>query len=56
MQKALQASATVKSDTTIIKRIRTTNYIVGIHYSETSKEDVKDKILRLIKDDIASGL
>ena len=56
MQKASPVSTNVKSGTTIIKRIRTTNYIVGIHYSETSKEDVKDKILRLIKDDIASGL
>ena len=39
---------------TITKRIRTTNYIVGIHFSATSKENIEDKILRLIKNDIAS--
>jgi len=38
---------------TIKKRIRTTNYIVGIHFSTTSDESVRDKVLRLIKNDMA---
>jgi len=43
-----------KSNLTITKRTRSTNYIVGIHFSATSKENIEDKILRLIKNDIAS--
>lgn len=44
-----------KNSLTIKKRIGSTNYIVGVHFSDTSKETVKDKILRLIKNEIASG-
>ncbi|MCL1852819.1 MAG: transposon-encoded TnpW family protein [Peptococcaceae bacterium] len=43
-----------KSNLTITKRIRTTNYIVGVHFNATGKENIKDKILRLIKNDIAN--
>ena len=39
---------------TITKKIRTTKYIVGIYFCETAKESVSDKILRLIKNDIAN--
>ncbi|MCL1883447.1 MAG: transposon-encoded TnpW family protein [Defluviitaleaceae bacterium] len=42
------------NSTTITKRIRTTNYIVGIHFSTTAKESVSDKILRLIKSEITN--
>ena len=31
------------------KRIGSTNYIVSIHFSRTSKETLNDKILRLVK-------
>ena len=40
---------------TITKRIRTTDYIVGIHFSTTSKENIKDKVFRLIKNEIANS-
>ena len=39
---------------TFAKKIRTTKYIVGVHFCETAKESVSDKILRLIKNDIAN--
>ena len=47
------ASEETKNNLTFKKRIRTTNYIVGVHFSTTAKENVSDKILRLIKNDIA---
>ena len=44
-----------KNSPTFKKRIRTTNYIIGIHFSTTAKENVSDKVLRLIKSDIAKS-
>jgi len=40
---------------TFKKRIRTTNYIIGIYFSTTEKEGVNDKVLRLIKSDIVKS-
>jgi hypothetical protein len=37
---------------TIIKRIGRTKFIVNIHFSERAKENVNDKFLRLIKNDL----
>ena len=37
------------------KRIGTTTYQVAVHFSKTSKETIKDKIMRLIKNDTANG-
>jgi hypothetical protein len=37
------------------KRIGSTNYCVSVHFSKTSKETMDDKILRLIKNEAASG-
>ena len=37
------------------KRIGTTTYRVSVHFSKTSRETVNDKILRLIKNEAASG-
>ncbi|MGE5494660.1 MAG: transposon-encoded TnpW family protein [Burkholderiales bacterium] len=37
------------------KRIGSTTYRVSVHFSKTSRETVKDKILRLIKNEAASG-
>ena len=36
---------------TMTRRIGSTVYNVTIHFSETSKEDMNDKIIRLIKND-----
>jgi len=33
----------------LTKRIGTTNYKVNVHFSETSKETIGDKIIRLIQ-------
>ena len=33
------------------KRIGSTAYLVSVHFSQTSKETLEDKILRLIKND-----
>jgi hypothetical protein len=38
---------------TFRKRIGSTNYIVSVYFSETSKETFEDKVLRLIKLDAA---
>lgn len=37
------------------KRIGSTTYRVSVHFSKTSRETVNDKILRLIKNEAASG-
>lgn len=51
---------TLKGDTTktftanppkITKRIGGTTYVVSIHYSQTSRENINDKITRLIKNE-----
>ena len=43
------------NSTVITKRVRTTNYIVGIHFSVTNKESVSDKMLRLIKAEVSKS-
>lgn len=55
MRKPAPENPSTRSGATIVKRVRTTDYIVSIHYSDIGREDVKDKILRLIKNDIANG-
>lgn len=35
----------------ICRRIGSTTYRVNVHFSETSRENINDKILRLIKND-----
>ena len=37
------------------RRIGSTTYRVSVHFSKTSRETVNDKILRLIKNEAASG-
>jgi hypothetical protein len=39
---------------TFKKRIRTTNYIVNVHFNTTNKENLNDKIFRLIKNDMTN--
>ena len=46
---------TAPNGATITKRIGRTNFIVNVHFSETSKENMGDKFLRLIKNDLANG-
>jgi len=37
------------------RRIGTTTYRVSVHFSETSKETMNDKITRMIKNETAVG-
>ena len=37
------------------KRIGFTTYRVGVHFSPTSRETAKDKIIRLVKNEAAAG-
>ena len=37
------------------KRLGSTTYRVGVHFSKTSKETMNDKIIRLIKNEAVSG-
>ena len=37
------------------RRIGSTNYRVGVHFSKTSKETANDKIARLIRLEVQSG-
>lgn len=39
----------------LTKRIGSTNYKVSVHFSTTSKETISDKMLRLMKNDVAFG-
>jgi len=39
----------------LTKRIGSTNYRVTIHFSKTSRETMNDKIICLIKNDVAVG-
>ena len=54
MKSIITEKPNADNNQTITKRIRTTDYIVNIHFSKASKESIKDKILRLIRNDIAS--
>jgi len=38
--------------TKITKRVRTTQYIVNVHFAPAETESVRDKMLRIIKSDI----
>jgi len=50
----LNAKSTV-IDNTFSKKIGRTKYNVQIFFSKTNKESFNDKLLRLIKNDVASG-
>jgi hypothetical protein len=37
------------------KRLGSTLYVVNVHFSETSKETMNDKIMRLVKNEARNG-
>jgi len=39
---------------TFRRRIENTNYRVGVHFSRTSRETLEDKVLRMMKNEIAT--
>jgi len=66
MQMPKQKKATTSTETpctanaaepvgTFTKRIGNTTYTVNVHFNPNSKETFSDKLLRIIKNDIASG-
>ena len=48
------SKSTITSNT-FSKKIGRATYIVQIFFSKTSKESFNDKLLRLIKNDVANG-
>lgn len=50
----MQKSKTQPANT-ITKRIGSTTYKVSVHFSSTSRENINDKIVRLIKNETSSG-
>jgi L-lactate utilization protein LutC len=44
---------TTPTNQRLIRRIGTTTYRVAVHFSETSKETMNDKITRMIKNEAA---
>jgi len=48
---SIKASEPVK----LLKRVGSTNYVVSIHFSGTSKETLEDKILRLIESEVRNS-
>ncbi len=50
------APTTTEQDALVlVRKIGKTTYMVGIHFSQTSKETMDDKVLRLIKNDIRNA-
>jgi len=39
----------------IVKRIEKTTFIVNMYFSETSKETIQDKILKLVRNDMMNN-
>lgn len=55
MNEEKKNNATQTTDQTapvLVRRIGKTTYMVGIHFSQTSRETMDDKVLRLMKNDI----
>lgn len=46
----------MQNQATIIKRIRTTNYLVNVHFGTASKESVHKTMLRLMQNELATNL
>ena len=58
MAKTKNAAPTTTEQTApvLIRKIGKTTYMVGIYFSQTSKETMDDKVLRLIKNDICNAV
>ena len=48
-------TATEQTAPVLVRKIGKPTYMVGIHFSQTSKETMDDKVLRLIKNDIRNA-
>ncbi|WP_330395883.1 transposon-encoded TnpW family protein [Clostridioides difficile] len=47
--------ANVNPAGTFNMRVGNTTYVVGVHFSQTSKDTLEDKVKRLITDDVKSA-
>lgn len=47
-----QTGAGQKDVPALVKKIGKTTYVVRVHFSETSKETVSDKIKRMLKNEV----
>ena len=50
------SESTKKDNNAFVKTIGNTTYNVRVCFSKSSKENFNDKLLRIIKNDIANGL
>ena len=55
-QTTTKAVETTTPQGTFTHKIGNTTYIVGVHFSKTSKETIEDKIERLILSDLEKDL
>ena len=53
-QYTLPARAGQSETATILKRIGSTTYTVAIHFSNTSRETINDKVTRIIRREVES--
>ncbi len=52
MSRTSQTGANQEDTPALVKKIGKTTYIVRVHFSETSKETMSDKIKRMLKNEI----
>lgn len=52
MTAAPQTGAGQKDAPALVKKIGKTTYVVRVHFSETSKETMSDKIKRILKNEV----
>lgn len=52
MTAAPQTGAGQKDAPALVKKIGKTTYVVRVHFSETSKETMSDKIKRMLKNEV----
>ena len=43
------------ADTVLRRRIGSTSYIVSVHFAETSRETIREKLIRLIESEVAQS-
>jgi len=48
----ISGSNTAREPLNLLKRIGSTTYKVSVHFSETSKETMEDKLLRLMEREV----
>ena len=52
---AKDAKETTQQEPVLIMQNNGTTFLIGLHFSETSKETLEDKIKKLIRKDVENG-